>query len=508
MPPQNPDLSFDALYAQAVEARPLLERTGNQILADIRKKFPGKFDNAYLEMGDIKDKTGALNKITTDYNGEHARITDLARGRIVVETPEQARILQQYVAEHQAALGVQTMKDRFSSPSNTNYRDVLTTLKMDNGHVAEFRIEQKEMTVAGKLTHGPYKELQQIERAAEARLLTPQEDEARGRLTDKIRDTHQAAADRANLDPLLSDKGQEKVAKFEGDRTTPRSNGYYPGEDITGSISKPTQLPSQPTQAVPGDKAPPAIAPVTTQPASAETQPASVKPNASATAGFNKAIGIGAIAVNSADAILKGDPKKLAVIGGTTVAVTGASRGAGLLFGTKAVPVVGQVIGAGFAANDSIHSFQNGNTTRGAITGLETTLYGIAAGAGIATVADCWNPTVVAPATVALVAGGAALTITAAKTVYDSWNTIRGWFSSSANDQPKPDQPHAAADVPGADSALPRTSSGRPRLAELRTGTAAISPQPNTAERPDMLPSVAASIVSRQPKAATPAPAL
>lgn len=60
--PQNSDFSFDQLYAQAEEANPLLRDLGNKILADMRARYPGKFDDAYLEIAPTKRERGLQQK--------------------------------------------------------------------------------------------------------------------------------------------------------------------------------------------------------------------------------------------------------------------------------------------------------------------------------------------------------------------------------------------------------------------------------------------------------------
>jgi hypothetical protein len=244
-PPQDPSLSFDQLYRQAQESQPLLSRLATDILAEMKRRYPDKFESAHLEMGPMKSYDRASAKIESDYRGERAQVTDLVRARIIVDTPEQAQLLQQYIIENQEQLRLNRMKPRFAEPSNTNYRDVLTNVRLENGHVAELRIENREMVAAGKLTHAPYERAEEIRRNAqtEGRLMTNQESMEYDRLMDKIRDTHQVAADKAGLNPLLNDKGRTKVASFDNNRVTKKSNGYF---DDANAHPGTTQTPHKP----------------------------------------------------------------------------------------------------------------------------------------------------------------------------------------------------------------------------------------------------------------------
>lgn len=225
--PQDPTLSFEQLYAQARESRPLLEQTGTQILRDLQTAFPGKFDDARLEMGPLKSRERALAKINGDYLGDHSKITDLVRARIVLKTEEQVQLARNYLHDRRQSWGVQKFKDRFAVPSDTNYRDVLTTMKLGNGHVAEMRFEHEFIIDAGNLTHAPYERVQEIERAnikGQASLDDIAESHV---IRDRTRDTLQHAADLGNLDPQLSATGREKLQQFDAERVIPRSRGYY-----------------------------------------------------------------------------------------------------------------------------------------------------------------------------------------------------------------------------------------------------------------------------------------
>lgn len=221
---QNQALSFNELYAQARESIPVVTGTGNTMIDDLRRQHPGLFDNIEFETGPLKTLERAQAKIEGDYAGNHSRISDLARGRIVVDSPEQIEAIRTYLAQNSESLGIEGMKDRFASPSDTHFRDINMKIRLPNGHVAELRVEHRGVLDAAKRTHEPYEQIQEIERRAEreGRMLTETEINERQALRDRIRDIHDGPAQQAGLDRLLSEDGRAKMAAHEAERVTPR----------------------------------------------------------------------------------------------------------------------------------------------------------------------------------------------------------------------------------------------------------------------------------------------
>jgi len=151
--------------------------------------------------------------------------------------------------------------------------------------------------------------------------------------------------------------------------------------------------------------------------------------------GVNAKIGAGAIVINLADAALKRDPKKAAIVVGSTAAVHFGLKGVEALAGVKTVPIAGQMVGAGFAGYDSYASFKHGDKTRGWVSATEAGLYTVSATAGAAAAFNFWNPAGWGAAGVSAVAGVGAVSITAGKAVYDNWGTVKGWFSPYSGGQ-------------------------------------------------------------------------
>ena len=171
------------------------------------------------------------------------------------------------------------------------------------------------------------------------------------------------------------------------------------------------------------------VAPVVSSTPVTEAPAPSVPPTGAASTWnvTNARIGIGAIGVNLIDAAIHKEVTKAAEVTGTAVGLHCGMKAVAATVGVKAVPVVGQVVGAGFAAQDAYHAAQSGNTTRAAISGVEATLYSVATVSATAAAFNVWNPAGWAAGTVAVVTGGAALAITTSKMIYDSQKKIREW---------------------------------------------------------------------------------
>ena len=160
----QPDLSFDELYQQAQTSVPVLENTGQSILDRLKTQNPEMFEGVVFEVGPLKAPERALEKINSDYGGDPRQIKDLVRGRFVVDTPEQIVAIKQAILEE---LDVDSMKDKYLVPTETGYRDLNTKVALENGHIAEIQVQQRDMMRVNKPTHDFMEEIQEIERRAE-----------------------------------------------------------------------------------------------------------------------------------------------------------------------------------------------------------------------------------------------------------------------------------------------------------------------------------------------------
>ncbi|MBL8496804.1 hypothetical protein ABF87_09160 [Nitrosomonas sp. JL21] len=206
----QPDLSFDELYKQAQVSAPMLENIGQSILDRLKTQNPEIFETVIFEMGPIKTRDRALDKISGDYGGDLRQIKDLVRGRFVVDTPEQITAIKQAILEK---LDVDSMTDKYAEPSSTTgYRDLNTKIALENDHIAEIQIQQRDMLRVNKPTHNLMEEIQKIERHAEIenRTLTEEEIFKRDALRNQAKELHNAAAHDGNLNSLVKPELREQ----------------------------------------------------------------------------------------------------------------------------------------------------------------------------------------------------------------------------------------------------------------------------------------------------------
>jgi hypothetical protein len=159
----------------------------------------------------------------------------------VIDTPEQIHAIRETLAdpEKRAALGTVEVKDRFAVPSGTHYRDINMTVRLENGHLAEVQINQRDLLAASEFTHDAYEEMSSIEKRAafEGRPLTVSEDDNLRRLTNYTRDVHDyGAAKVPGLDDLLSDKGRNRLHTDYADRLK-SDPAFRPGVTIEADTS-------------------------------------------------------------------------------------------------------------------------------------------------------------------------------------------------------------------------------------------------------------------------------
>jgi len=208
----QPDLSFDDLYKQAENSVPILEKNAQNLLDRLKTQNPKMFESVIFEMGPLKEPDRALAKINSDYHGDQRQIKDLVRGRFVVDTPEQITVIKQAILEE---LDVDFMKDKFANPvATTGYRDINTKIGLENGHIAEIQIQQRDMLRVNKVTHDIMEEIQAIDRQAKAenRMLTAQEDTRINALENQAKELHAAAAYDGNLNTLVKPELREQFA--------------------------------------------------------------------------------------------------------------------------------------------------------------------------------------------------------------------------------------------------------------------------------------------------------
>ncbi|UJP03684.1 MAG: hypothetical protein LZF85_04330, partial [Nitrosomonas sp.] len=217
---QNPDLSLEQLYDQAIQSQPELKSYGENFLRYLQEKYPGQFDGVYFEQAQLKEFHRVVDKVEADYAGDHTKIADIVRGRLLVETPGQISIIHDEITAFRQSMGIEKLKDFYAEPLDTHFRTLNSQVRLPGGHVAEFRIDQHDMAIASHVTHDLYEEKQKIERQAklENRPLTDNETERRNNILDAQRAEFDRASNKGNLDTLLNEKGAATLLSHRNTR--------------------------------------------------------------------------------------------------------------------------------------------------------------------------------------------------------------------------------------------------------------------------------------------------
>jgi hypothetical protein len=165
------------LYADAAVAQQELGELTRSVASDLggRALVPEK----------LKGRARAQEKIGADYQGENARITDLARSTIEFDHPQQ---IEKAVKEIGARAEIVRIKDRFKKPID-GYRDVMMNVRMQNGHIVEVQLHLKAiLDVKNGPGHPLYEEIRAIDARAklENRPRTATEDARREELVKEM----------------------------------------------------------------------------------------------------------------------------------------------------------------------------------------------------------------------------------------------------------------------------------------------------------------------------------
>ncbi len=226
-PIRQPVDNFTALYEQANVSPPLLNEAGSNITTAMRQQFPELLRDVDFSQGPVKAFDRSAAKLVDSATGSidptrASGITDLVRGRIIVETPEQIEAIRTFLTNNADDLGIVNVKDRFARPSGTHYRDINLSVQLENGHIAEIQINQRDMLAASDFTHDAYEEIDAIQKRAtlEGRRLNTEEITRTRNLNEFIQDVHDRGAARVDgIDTLLSEEGRSRLeTDYEGRR--------------------------------------------------------------------------------------------------------------------------------------------------------------------------------------------------------------------------------------------------------------------------------------------------
>lgn len=186
-PRQGSD-DLDHLYADAAVAQ--------RELGDLTRSVASDLGGRALVPENLKGRPRAQEKIAADYQGENARITDLARSSIEFDTPQQ---IDQAMKEIGARAEIVRVKDRFKKPLD-GYRDVMMNVRMPNGHIVEVQLHLKAiLDVKNGPGHPLYEEIREIDARAkiENRQLTEHEKERRQELVAKMKALYDQAYEKS-----------------------------------------------------------------------------------------------------------------------------------------------------------------------------------------------------------------------------------------------------------------------------------------------------------------------
>ncbi|SMY16377.1 phosphoribosylglycinamide formyltransferase [Photobacterium aquimaris] len=159
----QPYQQFELLYKHAkfaqIELNLLIEKSASH--TDCHAILPGK-----------KSRVRALQKITTELHGKSDALTDLVRGSIVATNIDDLIKAYDYLIQYTDVCAV---KNRFSQPTDSGYRDIKLLIRLPNSHfIAEIQLHLKKIaSIKNGAEHSIYEQIQNIERQAmiESRLL-------------------------------------------------------------------------------------------------------------------------------------------------------------------------------------------------------------------------------------------------------------------------------------------------------------------------------------------------
>jgi hypothetical protein len=149
---------LDDLYKQAEAAQ--------TELTTISEKIATGSKGQAFSRPEPKLRARSMDKINSLYKGDASQLTDLAGSKIIYQTLDD---LYQGLGRVEKDLGgkIVSFEDRFIKPMESGYRDIQMSLKMSNGHVAEFRLHLASIEVVSEMEHAAYELRRAIRPVAE-----------------------------------------------------------------------------------------------------------------------------------------------------------------------------------------------------------------------------------------------------------------------------------------------------------------------------------------------------
>jgi hypothetical protein len=107
----------------------------------------------------VKSWVRALDKVAK-YQEVAAKLTDLAgvlvRFDTVAEVYQALEVLRVHLASGGSPIRIVDIEDRFTAPQKSGYRDIVLSVCLANGHIAEFRLHLKSMDEVARFEHSLY----------------------------------------------------------------------------------------------------------------------------------------------------------------------------------------------------------------------------------------------------------------------------------------------------------------------------------------------------------------
>lgn len=145
----------------------------------------------------LKSLSRAREKVESDYLGDPAGLTDIARTAIICESFQDVR---EAVRRLGAEAELLRVKDRFAQPSAMGYRDFTANLRMSNGHIVELKIHLRPLFEADREEgHFCYEQVRSLDSSAQDRPLTEAERETRQGWVEMSRRLFDSVAARAGV---------------------------------------------------------------------------------------------------------------------------------------------------------------------------------------------------------------------------------------------------------------------------------------------------------------------
>ena len=161
-------------YADKAEEAAAAQKELQKAAEPIAAKLGGE----YQPRTKVKDEGRVDTKVRQDYNNNASQVNDLAAGTILVDRIEDAYQALAEMARYDG-FKVVKLKDKIAEPDagGAGSRELLTKVRMPNGHVAEMKIQPRPYQAPNEVEHPLYELRRQLgtPQADGSRLLTPGE---------------------------------------------------------------------------------------------------------------------------------------------------------------------------------------------------------------------------------------------------------------------------------------------------------------------------------------------